>query len=79
MNEWQKWKERAKLFQESEAKPWHVLDKDKHTDESEATRRFEICKGCEFLTKTTNQCQKCGCLMHLKTKLKAATCPIGKW
>lgn len=79
MNEWQKWKERAKLFQESEAKPWHILDKDKHADEEEAAKRFEICKGCEFLTKTTNQCQKCGCLMHLKTKLKAATCPIGKW
>ena len=41
--------------------------------------RMDICLGCEHFIKLTHQCKKCGCLMNLKTKLKDATCPIGKW
>jgi hypothetical protein len=42
-------------------------------------QRFEICKGCEFLTHHTSRCQKCGCFMKVKTRLEAAKCPLGKW
>lgn len=71
MNAWEKYK--------ASAKPWHLLNKSNYTTEKIANERFDICKGCEFLIKATNQCKKCGCLMHLKTKLEAATCPVGKW
>ena len=40
--------------------------------------RWDICKACEHLT-AHNRCTQCGCFMKLKTKLKAARCPIGKW
>lgn len=42
-------------------------------------RRLEICRSCEHLRKPLNQCEKCGCLMDLKTKLLGAQCPIQKW
>lgn len=41
--------------------------------------RLEICNSCEWLNKTLIKCKKCGCFMKLKSTLKAATCPIGKW
>ena len=40
---------------------------------------MDLCNGCEFLTKTTKQCEKCGCFMTAKTRLANAECPIGKW
>ncbi len=40
--------------------------------------RWDICKGCEFLT-DSNKCTKCGCYMKVKHKLAPAKCPIGKW
>jgi len=40
--------------------------------------RWELCQACEFLT-PANRCEKCGCFMKLKTKIKGAKCPIGKW
>ncbi len=44
-----------------------------------AEQRYSICKGCPELIKLTKQCKKCGCFMAAKTKLKLATCPLGKW
>lgn len=44
-----------------------------------ADARFEICLGCEHLIQLTKTCKKCGCFMQAKTKLKEASCPIGKW
>ena len=41
--------------------------------------RIAICKDCIFYFKPTGTCKKCGCFMKLKTKIKAASCPIGKW
>lgn len=41
--------------------------------------RFSICKACPELIPVVNQCKKCGCFMELKTKLKIAKCPLGKW
>tara|TARA_R100000008_G_C3490541_1_gene118490 strand:- start:105 stop:326 length:222 start_codon:yes stop_codon:yes gene_type:complete len=41
--------------------------------------RWAECQSCEYLFKPTGTCKKCGCFMKLKTKLKNAKCPIGKW
>jgi hypothetical protein len=45
----------------------------------DANRRKNICEGCEFYQKTSQRCTKCGCFMAVKTYIKAAVCPIGKW
>lgn len=50
-----------------------------YTTESKANQRLEICKECPFYIKLTHQCQKCGCIMNVKTKLLHASCPIGRW
>lgn len=42
------------------------------------TARLAICKTCPELT-TLNRCQKCGCFMAVKVKLRGAHCPLGKW
>jgi hypothetical protein len=41
--------------------------------------RMEICLQCPRLFKPTVTCKECGCFMKVKTKIKTATCPIGKW
>ena len=41
--------------------------------------RLAICNQCEWLRKTSQRCRKCGCFMTLKTTLKQAKCPLGKW
>jgi hypothetical protein len=60
-------------------KPWDLLNKANYTDDDVAKSRLDICMGCEHLIKATKTCKKCGCFMQAKTKLKEATCPIGKW
>lgn len=39
--------------------------------------RMAICQTCPFFT--GKRCKKCGCFMALKTTLRQASCPIGKW
>jgi hypothetical protein len=56
-----------------------MLDKENYIEESIANERLSICKACPELIKLTTQCKKCGCFMAAKTKLKMATCPLGKW
>jgi len=41
--------------------------------------RLAICNTCEFFYKRLNKCRKCGCFMKLKSTLKQASCPVGKW
>ena len=41
--------------------------------------RLKICNGCASFNKRLAKCKKCGCFMKLKTTLKLAKCPIGKW
>jgi hypothetical protein len=41
--------------------------------------RLVICNTCPFFNKRLMKCKKCGCFMKLKTTLKQASCPIGKW
>lgn len=43
-----------------------------------AKQRYEICKGCEHLTKL-RFCDKCGCFMPLKVRIQSVSCPIQKW
>ena len=45
--------------------------------EEQATTRLAICTACEFYS--DSRCTKCGCYMAVKTHLKAANCPVGKW
>jgi hypothetical protein len=47
------------------------------TPEEQANTRLKICEACEFYRDT--RCTKCGCYMAVKTHLKAANCPVGKW
>ena len=48
-------------------------------DQDIINKRFDECKECDYLVKTTSQCRKCGCFMKVKTRLAMAKCPIGKW
>lgn len=49
------------------------------SDQEEVEARLAICNTCPELRKKTMQCRKCGCFMKLKTTLKQAKCPLGKW
>ena len=72
---WQKYKKNL-----GETRPWDMLNpKSEHVSDEEQTKRMDICSACPELIPVTKQCKKCGCIMPLKTKLKAATCPLGKW
>jgi hypothetical protein len=75
LSPWQKWKQA-----QGETRPWDLLNPSAfESDDEIVTKRLDLCRGCEHLIKATTQCTKCGCFMNLKTKLKAASCPIGKW
>jgi hypothetical protein len=43
------------------------------------SKRMMTCKSCPEFIASTSQCKRCGCFMSAKTRLKHATCPIGKW
>jgi hypothetical protein len=49
------------------------------SENDEIARRLEICKTCPFFLARSQRCRKCGCFMQLKTTLKQAKCPVGKW
>ena len=40
--------------------------------------RMEICNSCPFKG-DDQRCGKCGCFLPAKTRVKKATCPIGRW
>ena len=60
-------------------KPWDLINGSPRSPEDVKAERLEICKTCEFFRARFNQCSKCGCFMNIKTTLKKATCPVGKW
>jgi hypothetical protein len=62
-----------------EVKPWDLLNPANRISEEAAFERLDICKSCPELIKLTSTCKKCGCFMKLKTHLKYAECPLGKW
>lgn len=44
-----------------------------------AQERLDICKKCNELKMPLYQCEKCGCFMRLKCKIKKSKCPLDKW
>lgn len=63
-----------------DVKPWDLLNPNKPRSESELKEaRLSICRDCAHWRPRTGRCGKCGCIMQLKTSLKNAKCPIGKW
>ena len=73
MSKWSEYKEKNGVT------PLDFVSGAPKADSELAEKRLNICKACPELIKLTKQCKKCGCLMEIKTKLQAATCPIGKW
>jgi hypothetical protein len=72
---WQQYKENL-----GDTRPWDmIMPNTEMASPQEASDRYTICKSCPELIMLTKQCKKCGCLMNAKTKLKSATCPMGKW
>lgn len=65
--------------QMDEAKPWDLLNSNNYVDEDTRNRRYTMCLDCDRLLKLTRTCKECGCFMSMKTWLKGAYCPIGKW
>jgi hypothetical protein len=49
------------------------------SDKELIEQRLDICNACPWFNKRLVKCRKCGCFMKLKTTLKLAQCPIGKW
>jgi hypothetical protein len=39
--------------------------------------RMKICSTCE--EENDGMCEKCGCVLSIKTKLPFTDCPLGKW
>ena len=74
LSEWQKFKQAN-----GQARPWHLIHKENYVSDSVASQRLDICSTCPEFIKLTTQCKKCGCVMKLKTLLKNADCPLGKW
>jgi len=67
-------------MKEDDVKPWDLLNPNKERSPEELAKyRLEICLACPWLRPNSKTCRKCGCFMKLKTTLKDAKCPIGKW
>ena len=75
MSAWEKYKKNI-----GNARPWDFLDPNtEFSEKQDAEDRYNICLSCPELINLTRQCKLCGCFMAAKTKLKHATCPLGKW
>jgi hypothetical protein len=62
------------------AKPWDLINPYIEDVPNETySNRMKICISCDNFIRMTSQCKKCGCFMHLKSKLPNASCPIGLW
>lgn len=53
-----------------------TTDVDQHR--AQLAIRIETCKTCPELNRL-GMCRQCGCFMPAKTRIKSASCPIGKW
>lgn len=75
LSPWQKYKQNL-----GETRPWDLANPNvEHASDEDREARLDVCGQCPELIQLTKQCKQCGCIMPLKTKLKAATCPLGKW
>lgn len=59
--------------------PLDLLNSNNYTTKDIRDSRYEVCKSCEHFFNPIKMCRECGCSMPLKTWLKNATCPVGKW
>jgi hypothetical protein len=80
MSPWQEWKKKNAERQASGVvRPWDVVNPDtEYAPVDEIARRYKMCEECDMFLKS-KQCSECGCFMPLKTRLKMAQCPLGKW
>ena len=62
----------------SDVTPLDLLNPKNYGTKDVSIERLSICLKCPQLTKT-KRCKECGCFMVAKTKLREATCPLGKW
>lgn len=75
LSPWQQYKKNL-----GETRPWDMVNPNvQHVSEDIQQARYSMCLECPELINLTKQCKKCGCLMPMKTKLKHAECPLGKW
>ena len=51
----------------------------KPASEEEQSRRLKICKECEHYLKDQNRCSQCGCFLKWKSRMRAWSCPVGRW
>ena len=49
------------------------------SDQELVEYRLSICNECPMLNKRLMKCKQCGCFMKLKSTLRQASCPMGKW
>ncbi len=49
------------------------LSNDLKVDDSEYSRRLQLCKNCKFLI--SGMCRKCGCYVEIRAALKDKACP----
>jgi len=65
----------------SEKTAWEVIHSfpaDFLIDSTQRNERIEICNNCNQLS-AIKLCKMCGCMMPVKTWLRAAKCPAGRW
>ena len=75
-----KWEQAKRLVNSNEVKPWDFLNRNtEYSSEVESDARYSLCKACPKFNPGVKTCQECGCFMPAKTRLKLATCPLGKW
>lgn len=75
---WQTIKEN--LINPNSVKPWDMLDpKTEWVSNEIKDSRYAICQKCPEFISLTSQCKQCGCIMKIKSGIKQAACPIGKW
>lgn len=67
------------VMEDDDVTPLDLLNNENYTNRQVRSERFDICKECDRLFKPTRTCKECGCFMAMKTWLKGAYCPLGKW
>ena len=55
-----------------------IIDTSIFVDSKVYDTRMDICISCDQLGEW-KKCKLCGCFMDLKSRLKFASCPLGKW
>lgn len=51
----------------------------KTVDQSEQSRRLDICRSNKCGKFTGTRCAECGCVTRWKAKLETENCPLGMW